>query len=254
MSIRTLIVEDELRNAQALRKLAEEVSSNIEICGIASTLEDAYQEIRRVRPRLVFLDIMMPQGTGFDLLERLGKVDFDIIFTTAFDNYAIQAIKFSALDYLLKPIDREELHAAIEKVMHKQSQEDQQKNIELLLQSLRQSVASPTALEKLALPTLKGFRFIEVRNILYCEADGTYCKVYMKDQTFVVSRNLKEIEKLLSEHRFFRIHRSYLINMNHATEYVKGDGGLVFLSNGLHLPVSQRRKEHFVRQLSGRII
>ena len=255
MQIPTIIVEDELRNAQALQKMVEEGTSDIQILAVAPTLHRAYELIRQIRPRLVFLDIKMPHGTGFDLLERLGKIDFDIIFTTAFDHYAIQAINFSALAYLLKPIDREELYRALEKVRHKQLQADRQKNIELLLESLRQSVGGQSVtLEKLALPTLKGYRFVEVRDILYCEADSTYCKVYLRDQTFLVSRNLKEIEKLLRDHSFFRIHRSYLINLNHATEYVKGDGGLVFLSNGVHLPVSQRRRELFVRQLSGRLV
>ena len=248
--ITAIIIEDEKRNARLLNELIKEVSQQVEVVAIEHFIDDGLKAIQELQPDLVFLDIKMPQGTGFDLLDQLPEINFDIIFTTAFDNFAIQAIKFSALDYILKPIDKEELDLSIQKALTKRRGIHQHDNMELLLNNLRWKNNGMVPLEKIALPTLKGYQFVLVNDIVYCEADGTYCKIHLVDKAiFLVSRNLKELEGLLFEHHFFRIHRSFLINMNHAKEYIKGDGGQVLLSNNSLIPVSQRRRESFVKKL-----
>lgn len=251
--ISTLIIEDEKRSASILQKLIHEVSSDIAILAVAHSIQSGLQAIKNLQPQLVFLDIQFPIGTGFDLLDQLEEVNFDIIFTTAYDNYGIQAIKFSALDYLLKPIDKLELKSAIEKVKKKQSNTiDQKMKIELLLQNLLNGIGQESKMkpQKIALPTLKGYSFITVNDILYCEAEGTYCKICFKDKApILISRNLKNMESLLDEYPFFRVHRSFIVNLNHVTEYVKGAGGELHLNNGKIIPVSQGRKEVFVTYL-----
>ncbi|MEO1626971.1 MAG: LytTR family DNA-binding domain-containing protein [Bacteroidota bacterium] len=250
--LRAIIVEDEKRNAHLLQRLIEEVAPQVQIVAVEQSIEGGLTAIQQQQPQLLFLDIKMPQGTGFDLLDKLPQIDFDIIFTTAFDDYAIKAIKFSALDYLLKPIDKEELSEAIQKVWKKQSTNHRWQQIDLLLQSIsQQNETTDRAFEKIAFPTLKGYRFLLVQHIVYCEAEGAYAKVYLSDGSYLmVSRNLKEIADLLSEHAFFRVHRSFLVNMRHVNEYIKGEGGQIHLSGGATVPVSQRRKEAFIRFFS----
>ncbi|MEM9920084.1 MAG: LytTR family DNA-binding domain-containing protein [Bacteroidota bacterium] len=249
--IRTTVIDDEKRTARGLCQLLAQVAPDVKILSVEHSIQSGLDAIQKDQPQLVFLDIKMPKGTGFDLLDRLTSIDFDLIFTTAYDHYAIRAIKFSALDYLLKPIDMEELEKAVQKVRQRQETQNQKANIDFLLKSLESSLPS-TPFEKIALPSLKGYSFVAVKDIIYCEAEGTYSKVYLtRQKQLLVSRNLKEIESLLAEHTFFRIHRSYLVNMDHLLEYARGEGGQVQLSNGAILPVSQRRKELFVRYING---
>ncbi len=246
--IKAIIVDDEKRSARVLKDLIYEVSSTIEVIKLAHTVEDGVRWINQLKPAIVFLDIKMPDGTGFDLLEQLHGVAFDIVFTTAFDDFAIKAIKFSAFDYLLKPIDAFELQETIEKLSGKTNH--QSAKIQILLDGLNDYLHSNRSFEKIALPTFTGYTFVKVSNMIYCEADGMYCTIFLSNGTpILISKSLKALENLLNEHAFFRIHRSYLINMNHAIRFIKTDGGEVHMSNGDAIPVSQRRKDQFIKQL-----
>ncbi len=253
--IRSLIIEDETRSAGILQKLIQEVSIEVEILAIEHSIKNGLKAIAELQPELVFLDIQFPIGTGFDLLDQIDEVNFAVIFTTAYDSYALQAIKFSALDYLLKPIDKIELKAAIEKTIAKQAHSDIQKQkVELLIQNLLQGMdhKNKKNAQKIALPTLKGYSFIKVDDILYCEAEGTYTKIHFSSRpSILISRNLKNLEGLLEAYSFFRVHRSFLVNINHIMEYVKGPGGELHLNNGKVIPVSQGRKDVFISYLFG---
>lgn len=188
----------------------------------------------------------MQRETGFDLLEKLGSIDFEVIFTTAHSEYAIKAIKFSAIDYLLKPIDVDELRRAIAKVEKKQNG-----HLADRLEQLFQNLKSPnTESYKLALPTSEGLTFIKVNEILYCRASNNYTEIFMSDsKKHLVSRQLKEYDDLLAGHDFFRIHHSYLINLHYIINYVKGEGGYVIMNDDASLDVSRRKKEAFLERI-----
>ncbi|HEX5168278.1 MAG TPA: LytTR family DNA-binding domain-containing protein [Cyclobacteriaceae bacterium] len=247
--IRSIIVDDEQKSRESLRILLEDFCENVEIQALCQNVNEGIEAIRQHKPDVVFLDIQMQRETGFDLLSRIDAVDFEIIFTTAHSEYAIKAFKFSAIDYLLKPIDIDDLHKALDKVERKQNQ-----NISGRLEHLIQNLKS-TAPEnyKLALPTLDGLIFIRLNEILYCEASSNYTVVYTVNKCkYIVSRTLKQYEDLLVEHNFFRIHNSYLINLNAVKKYVRGDGGYVVLENDISLDVSKRKKDAFLTKIGAR--
>ena len=195
---------------------------------------------------MVFLDIQMQSETGFDLLAKVKPINFEVIFTTAHSNYAIKAFKFSAIDYLLKPIDIEDLKKAVEKVERKVNFNISAR-LEQLVQNLKPSSGQN---HKLALPTLDGLIFVKIEDIIYCEASSNYTQIFTFDgKKHVVSRTLKEYEELLADHDFFRIHNSFLINLNSIKKYVRGEGGYVIMSNDVSLDVSKRKKEAFLSKL-----
>ena len=251
--IRALIIEDEKRSANILNKLIQEVAPEVTVLGIEHSIKKGLRAIEEQGPQLVFLDVQFPIGTGFDLLNQVAEIDFDVIFTTAYDHYAIQAIKFSALDYLLKPIDRVELRQAIARIRSTQTRSFYQKQkVDLLLAQLLRRSAPTTKAPKIALPTLRGYHFIEAEEVLYCEAEGTYCRIFRRQHSpILVSRNLKYLEGLLAEQAFFRVHRSYLVNTQHIVQYVRGPGGELHLDDGTVIPVSQGRKEVFLNYWLG---
>lgn len=246
--IKALIIDDEKRSASVLQNMIEEVSSNLIVMKQAHNIKDGLHWINELKPQVVFLDIKMPDGTGFDLLEQLPEIDFDVIFTTAFDDFAIKAIKFSALDYLLKPINPEELAETIRKVTEKNQPHGA--NIQILLDGLNDYLHANRSFEKIALPTLTGYTFVNIKDVICCEAEGTYCNIHVQGRSpILVSKSLKALESLLNEHAFFRVHRSFLINLNHAVKFIKANGGEVHMSNGNCIPVSHRRKDMFIKQL-----
>ncbi len=188
------------------------------------------------------------EKTGFDLLRALPEIDFEIIFTTAFEKFALQAIKFSALDYLLKPIDVDELDAALMKLLNAESRKITADKIDLLLQNTQKSDG---LFKRIIVPTISGFEFIEIGNIIRCESDNNYTTIYFKDkQKMLVSKTLKDFEELLSGYSFFRIHNSHLINLSYIKTYNKGKGGSVILTDGSEIEVSSRRKDDFMAKLS----
>lgn len=245
--LKALIIDDEKRSRESLQHVLEENCPEIEIVGQADSVATGVESINKLQPDLLFLDIEMQDGTGFDLLEQVRGEQFDVIFTTAFENYALKALKMSAVDYLLKPIGDEELGDAVSKVVNKKTEKSSEKNFELLLQNLN----SQSGNHKIALPTSEGLSFINVRDIIRCKADGSYTHFYFKDgTTFLVSKKIKEYEELLSPYHFQRVHHSHLINLDEVKKYVRGDGGYVVMSDGETVYVSKRKKEGFLSALN----
>jgi two-component system, LytTR family, response regulator len=246
--LKCIIVDDELKSRESIKILVEEFCDNTMVCASCQNVAEAITAIQSCKPDVVFLDIQMQRETGFDLLQQIAQVDFEVIFTTAFSEYAIKAFKFSAIDYLLKPVDINELRLALQKVEKKRSGSISPR-IEQLLGNLK---TNNTQEQKLALPTGDGLVFVKLADILYCEASSNYTFIHTSDgKKHVVSRTLKEYEDLLVEIDFFRIHNSYLVNINVIKKYVRGDGGYVVLTNDVSLDVSKRKKEAFLAKIGG---
>lgn len=247
--LKGLIVDDENRSVETLKSIIQNYCSNeLTIVGTANNITEAYQRINETNPDIVFLDVEMPHGSGFDLLEKFVNPPFEVIFTTGFDHYAVAAIKFSALDYLLKPINIEELRDAIDKAKNRIKGKNSQISIEHLIQNLRNPKDKAN---KIPLPILNGFQFVPVNTIVYCEADEDYTYVHLNDgQKLTVSKSIKDFEDLLSNYDFFRIHHSFLINRSYIKKYIKGEGGTIVTDQNAELPVSRRRKTEFLEWLN----
>jgi len=245
----TAVIIDDISKARALLlELLHQNCPNIEVVGMAASAEEGHFVILEKQPQLIFLDVEMPNGTGFDLLGRFSAPKFEVIFTTAHDRYALKAIKFCALDYLLKPIDIEELVVAVAKMEQKIQSQPQQQNYSYLIENLKNNNHQD---HKIGIPTQEGLIFIKVSDILYCTADRSYTFLYLKNKkSMVATRKIKEFENLLSAHDFFRVHRSHLINLNYIEKYYKGTGGYVVMSDGKSLDVARRKKEDFLEHLS----
>ena len=244
--INAIIIDDEKKCVSLLSKTIEKTLPEITICGVANNAEDGIRLIKQFEPELVFLDIEMPQMTGFDMLASLDEINFDVIFTTAYNQYAIKAIRFSALDYLLKPVDEEELKQAIARFKQK-LKVNKNEQINQLFDNLKQLNKSYS---KISVSTSEGVIFIAISDILYCEATGSYTQFYLKNnEKLLTSKTLKDYEEMLDGHQFFRIHHSYLINLNEIKRYIRGEGGTVIMSNGNEVLVSRRKKEEFIKKL-----
>lgn len=245
--IKALIIDDEKRSRESLQQLVQENCADVEIVALADSVASGVAEVKKQQPDLLFLDIELQDGTGFDLLEQVASNDFHVIFTTAFENYALRALKISAVDYLLKPINQEEMVKAVSKVVSMHEEESSNKNFELLLQNLQNNSGK----HKIALPTSDGLTFINVHDIIRCKADGSYTHFFFKDgKKILVSKKIKEYEELLSPYNFVRIHHSHMINLDEVSKYVRGDGGYVVMSDGETVYVSKRKKEDFMAALN----
>ena len=246
--IRAIIIDDEADGREALKLTIQRYIPKIQILDLCSYADEGIISIRKHSPDLVFLDVQMPYKSGFNMLEELGEFNFEVIFVTAFDRYAIKAIKFSALDYLLKPVDIDDLQKAIQKAEARIKQKGTSQYYTSLLKNVKYS---SNKIEKLAIPTLEGIIFESVNDIIYCAADGNYTMLMMKGKRkLLVSKSLKDFEMMLSDNGFFRIHHTYLINMKYIRQYIKGDGGYVILEEGHHVDVSRRKKEAFIQLLN----
>ena len=200
-----------------------------------------------LKPELIFLDVMMPDGSGFDVLEKLGALKFEVIFTTATDKFAVKAIKYSALDYLLKPIDPEELKNAVGKVVARNKKVSNEDNLRSLLENVKQN---ENQYAKITLPTGNAYEVVLVKDIIRCEANDNYTNVYLASgKKYLVSGTLKHYEELLPEKDFIRVHHSHLINMNHMLRFLKEDGGYAIMSDGSKVEVSRRKKDEFLKKL-----
>lgn len=247
--LRSIIVDDELKSRENLEVLLEEFVSGISVVALCKNVKEALVAIKKHQPDIVFLDIQMQNETGFDLLSEIEHIDFEVIFVTAYSEYAIQAIKFSAIDYLLKPIDIEELQNAVQRV-EKKNIGKISKRLKILHDNL---LGSGKDVSKIALPTSNGLVFIFVNDIFYCEASSNYTIFYTaENKQHVVCKTLKEYEDLLFDYNFFRIHHSYLVNLNAVKKYIKGDGGSVILNNNISLDVSKRKKVDFLNRFSSK--
>jgi len=245
--IRTILIDDEPDAREALRLLIQRYCSNLTIVGEASSAQEGKMVIEAQSPELVFLDIQMPQQSGFDLLNSLSEINFRVIFVTAFDQYAIKAIRFNALDYLLKPIDLDDLQMAIRRFEKTRGAEDVKSRYQALVYNYQHGKRS---FQKLAVPVPGGTTFIPLGKILFAEAEGSYTRIHrQEDDALLLSKPLKEVEQLLDGNIFFRVHHSFLINLDHIERYVRADGGYVTLKGNYNIPVSRRRKEDFLKCL-----
>ncbi len=243
--IRAIIVDDEEHCVETLRWQVEKYCPGVDVVACAESGATALEAIYKYRPELVFLDIEMPRMNGFEMLQILPRIDFDIIFTTAYDQFAIKAIRFSALDYLLKPIDKDELRRAVEKMHTHPNRFISTHQLDLLLSNVSHA---RQGLQKIALPTLEGYELVQAESIVRCESDSNYTVVYFKNAPkMVVSKTLKEIEELLEGHHFFRVHHSYLVNLNEIKKYVKGDGGYLVMSDNVSVSVSRSKKDALLK-------
>lgn len=248
MELRAIIVEDEENNRETLKNTLEEFCVNVTIVGFAESVEEAVAVITKEKPDIVFLDIEIKSGTGFDVLNLTSNLNFEVIFTTAFDQFAIKAMKFSSLDYLLKPIDLEELQNAIEKARNRKNQALYKKQLETLMLNLKQEKPK---LNKICLSTSDGLDFIEVDTILYCKANGSYTSFILDNKKeILVSRHLKEYVSLFNDHDFMRVHNSFLVNLKNIDKFVRNDGGYIIMKNGDRVNISRSKKDEFVQAMN----
>lgn len=244
--MKALIIEDEAQAISALKAELKSHCPSIEIIGEAKSIKDGIERITQLQPELVFLDIQLSDGLGFEILNLYKNHNFKVIFTTAYSQYAIKAIKFSALDYLLKPIDSEELVNAVNKAL-KSSKQDESIKIENFIQNQNENITR----KKIALQTSEGISIFELENIIKCSAESNYTCIYFTNgKKLLLSKTLKEFEDLLCTSGFERIHHSHIININHLVSFINKDGGYVILSDKSTLPVSQRKKSNLINVLN----
>lgn len=244
---KAVIIDDILKARDFLKRDLTSFCPHIEVVGEAEGVVSGLKIIKKLRPDIVFLDINMNDGSGFDILELLDEIQFKVIFTTASDAHAIKAFKFSAVDYLLKPIDVDELTKAVGKALSQGKSEGQQQ-VELL----RDSVASDEKMEKIALHTAEKIHICELVDIIRCESSINYTTFYFEDKHKVlVTKTLKFYDQLLTGSGFLRTHQSHLINLSHVKEFVKGDGGYILMNDGSNIPVSARKRAEVVQIISG---
>lgn len=242
-----IIVEDEQQSIDILSGMLNELfGDDVHIITSCKTVETAIVAIREHKPELLFLDVQIGNQTGFDLLRQLERKDIKVIFITAFEKYAIQAFKFSAIDYLLKPVSTADLHRAISKVLSLQYETDGYKKIETLLKNIYNKDR-----QKLCIPDMNGFNIVEVNDIIRCEANINYTTIHInKASPITVAKSLKEFEKMLSDFNFFRVHNSHLLNLSYIKNYNKSKGGYVELANGEQIEISVRRKDEFIKTIT----
>lgn len=247
--IKAVIIDDEQHCIDRLTMLlAKNCSDTVELLTGVQTVEEGLAAIKTYKPQLVFLDIEIGNKTGFDLLKQLPEINFEVIFTTAYDKYAVQAFKFSAIDYLLKPIDADELQAAIKRFNDRISQKDIAGKFDALFHNLK-NIQSTS--KKICVPVLSGLVFIQTDDIIRCESSVNYTTLFLKDkQKLLVAKTLKEFEEMLTGYNFYRVHNSHLINLAYIKMYNKGKGGTVTMTDGSEIEVSTRRKDDFLKQLT----
>lgn len=244
--IKAVIVDDEPNCCEILATLLERYCPQVKVADICYSGEMAIASIIDVNPDIVFLDIEMPNMNGFELLEKLQSVNFKLIFTTSYDQYAIKAIRFSALDYLLKPIDREELQNAVKKAMQSLERPMPQQ-FEVLLQKINKT---GNGNQKIALPTMEGLQLIAIDSIISCASERNYTTLYLKEKKkMMISRPLKEMEELLEDYSFLRVHHSYLVNLKEISKYIRGEGGYLIMSDGSTVDISRSKKELLISKL-----
>ena len=241
--IRAIILDDEPNSVETLQWKIENFCPQVKVIQTFSDPVKGLEWLRSNEVELVFLDIEMPNLSGFDVLEAIGEIKFDVIFTTAYDQYGIQAVKFSALDYLLKPVRNKELVEAVERFTNKTVKTNPNLQIASLLQNLK-SESSTGRPDKITLATKESLELVAPEEITYCESDSNYTMVYLKDgRKKLISRTLRDFEEMLTKFNFFRPHNSFLVNMNEVREYVKTDGGYIVLKNKQKIPVSKSKRE-----------
>jgi len=245
--IRAILIDDEPLAVEVLGNDLKAYCPEVKVVATCNSAKEGLKAIKDHKPGLIFLDIEMPWMNGFEMLEVIENINFDVIFTTAYDQFAVQAFKISAIDYLLKPIDKEDLIGAVKKVVEKKDPHISKQHLDVLMQNMAPSGEN----QRVALPSKNGFEFVLMQDILYCEADGNYTYFYMADKKRrLISRPMKEVEKMLNDPSFCRIHNSYLINLNQTQRYVRGDGGYVEMLDGTTLNVARSKKDELIAKIS----
>jgi len=244
--IKAIIIEDEARSRQSLRKKLVDYCPQVNIVAEAESGQQGIALIEQHLPQVVFLDIEMPLMNGFEMLQQIPKKNFHIIFTTAYDQYAIKAIRYSAFDYLLKPVDIEELIMAVEKISSSISATEQEKKVE----TLHHNLVLSKELNKIAIPTSGGLLFFEIKNITHLEAHSNYTHIFFNNRSKLISsKTLKDFDELLPSTMFFRTHHSHVINLSCIKKYIKGDGGKIELLDGTFIDLARRKKEAFLKMI-----
>jgi two-component system LytT family response regulator len=246
--LKTIIIDDEPNAVDFIFSIIGEYCPELEVVGKAHDVPEGVEKIQELNPDLVFLDVEMPNGTGFDLLTHFPDKSFDVVFITAFNHYAIKAIKFSAVDYILKPINISEFIEAVKKVILKRSDVSSQgdENIKALMENLKSATPS-----RLAIPTSDGMEYLNPKEILRIEADRSYSWFYLTgNRKILVSKHLKEFQELLGDRNFFRSHNSHLINLKYVRKYVRKEGGYIEMHDGAQIPISRNKKDLFLIHMS----
>ena len=245
--LRAIIIDDEASSRNALRQKLVNHCPEVNVIAECENGEQGITSIETNNPDIIFLDVEMPRMNGFTMLQQLNEHDFEIIFITAYDHYAIKAIRFSALDYLVKPVEVSDLKIAVEKAAAKRKKQSGNTSLETLLYNLTNNKKEQ---QRIAIPSMEGLQFVETANIIYLEAQSNYSSFYLSgNRKITVSKTLKDFEELLPQNIFIRIHHSYIININQIDKYIKGEGGQVLMKNGVLLDVARRKKEEFMKAI-----
>ena len=246
--LKTILIDDEPRGISSMQKLLQINCPDVNVIGSSNDPMEAIEMVKASKPDLIFLDIAMPVMNGFELLKEINELNFEVIFVTAHNQFMIEAFHFSAIDYLLKPVEDNLLIDAVERAKKRITEKSGNVNIETFLHNLRQK-QSPHKM-KLCVSSLKGFQVVELDDILYAESSGNYTNLYFTNlQMICTSKPMHEYEELLEDSGFIRIHKSYLVNLLHVKEYVRGEGGSVILSNNKEIEVSRRKKDIFLTKM-----
>lgn len=244
--VNAVLIDDDQSNLSALSEKLSRHCPEVTICARCDNALDGKEAIERIQPDLVFLDIEMPVMNGFVMLQQLSYRDFELIFVTAYDHYAINAIRYSALDYLVKPVDVDELRSAITRAVNNRKSSSAHLQLELLLEQI-----NVKQLKRISVPTAEGLQFLNIDEIIYLEASNNYTTIFLASNArHLVARTLKDFEDMLANTIFFRIHHSTLINLNYVEKYIRGEGGQVMMKNGKMLDVSKRKKPEFLLAIS----
>lgn len=246
MMLTALIIDDEANSVDVLKSLLSTYCPNVQVVGQAENAAAGRKLVAGHKPDIVFLDIEMPFETGFDMLNSIDYKNISVIFVTAYDHYALKAIKYLAMDYLLKPVDIDELKLAVKKAAERKEQQNfYTAPVSLLKTYLEKGIDN----SKVALPMADGIQFVNRQEIVRCEACGNYTRIYLQEnRTYLVARTLGEYEDLLSQYNFLRIHHAHLINLDHIEKYVRGEGGYVIMSDGAIVDISRRKKQDFLNR------
>jgi two-component system, LytTR family, response regulator len=246
--IKTILVDDEPRGLSSLQKLLQYRCPEVDILALCSSADEARAAIAAIQPQLVFLDISMPEKSGFDLLKEMGTTGFEVIFVTAHNDFMLQAFRFSCVDYLLKPVDDDLLTEAVARAAKRIEEKSAENNIETLLYNLQNKEGGQKL--KICISSLKGFQVVKISEIIYCEASSNYTNFHFESRaTICASKSIHEYETLLEDCGFVRIHKTFLINLEHVKEYRRGEGGTVIMSSEAELEVSRRKKELFMDRM-----